>query len=181
METLDIQVRTKAGGRAALLALLVFGVSACTGAIGGSSDTGSGSTGPGSGAGTGTGSGTGTGGNGACTPTDPVAQRMVRLSFDQLANTIRSLIGPDALKNVSLDSPRAREFQALFVEGDLVNTPVLSKTVTSGDDAPTPLPHPAALSLVPAGASPFTDACASASLTTFAEKANRRPLTADET
>jgi hypothetical protein len=98
METLDIQVRTKAGGRAALLALLVFGAAACTGAIGGTSDiSGPTGTGVGSGGSSGTaGSGTGAGGgpNGPCTPTNPVAQRMVRLSFAQVANTIAPSSAP---------------------------------------------------------------------------------------
>jgi hypothetical protein len=106
---------------------------------------------------------------------------MVRLSFAQVANTISALLGPNALKNVSVDNPRQREFQALFVEGDLINTPVLSKTVSWGDSAIATLTDPAVFTQLTGCASPVTDACASAFLTSFAEKAYRRPLSADET
>jgi len=177
--------------RASSLAVLVGAVaSACTGSIGGSSN-GNGNSGPsgvgsggatGTSGGSGTGSGTGGGGpNGACTPTTPVAQRMVRLSFAQVASTISALLGPNALKDISVDNPRQRAFQALFVEGDLVNTQVLSKTVQWGDSAIATLTDPAVFTQLTGCASPVTDACASAFLTSFAEKAYRRPLSADET
>ncbi len=98
-----------------------------------------------------------------------------------MANTLRTQIGPDALKGVSLDSPHKREFQALFAEGDLINTQILQKSVSWIESAVGTLTDATQFTRVTGCAAPITDACASAFITSFAEKAYRRPLTTDET
>jgi hypothetical protein len=110
-----------------------------------------------------------------------VPARLVRLTFNQLANTLSARLGPGSLTNVPLDNPHKREFQALFVEGDLVNTSVLQKTVTWTEAAIATLADPTAFSQFTGCAAPVTDACATAFILSFAEKAYRRPLTSDET
>src|SRR5258706_7067490 len=114
METLEIQARARStshGARCAfVLGLTLLG---CTGSIGewksdpsgspsgagvgpgGVGSGGVGSTGSGAGGSSGTTTG-GTGGSGpndVCTMTSPVPARMVRLSFDQVANTLRAALG----------------------------------------------------------------------------------------
>src|SRR6266542_2356960 len=116
METSELRVPAKWGVARAGWLFVVIATSGCTAIIGESPDgAGGAATGSSDSAG---GVGWGSSGtNGSCTATDPVPRRLVRLSFAQVANTIRALLGPDALKNVPLDSPRKREFQSLFVEG----------------------------------------------------------------
>jgi hypothetical protein len=112
--------------------------------------------------------------------TAPPPARFVRLNFGQIANTLTTLLGADSVKNIALDSPHKREFQALFAEGDLINTQVLQKSVSWIESAVATLTDPTKLTQVTACPAPVTDACASAFLLAFAEKAYRRPLTADE-
>src|SRR5882672_2892241 len=123
------------------LVLACLGVTAaCTGTIGGDTD---GAGGPGSGA-----PGSGPVGS-VTTPTQidsapcdavtPLVQRIVRLTFGQVATTMQVLLGPQALASVTLDSPKQRKFQALSAEGDLISTPVLQKTNTWAKSAATSL------------------------------------------
>lgn len=111
-------------------------------------------------------------------PAKPLSQRVVRLSYAQYENGIRGLLGSTALDGVSVEDPRRREFQALFAEGDLVNTQVLQKSVALGETAAGTVGTKYATLT---GCSSTTDeTCANAFLLRFAEQAYRRPLLADE-
>jgi hypothetical protein len=197
MDTFEIKAQARSISHVALCAL-VMGLASwgCDGRIGDWNDdpahptgsTGVGTGGVGSGGVGSTGSGTtggttggaGGGPNEVCTTTPPVAARMVRLSFGQVANTLLADLGPNALMGVSLDNPHLRAFQALFDEGDLLNTAVLQKTVSWTESAIATVADPAKFTQLTGCASPVTDACASAYINTFAQKAYRRPLTTDE-
>src|SRR5260370_21089360 len=198
MEAMETSARGTLPSRGRWLPLVALAtLAACTGLIGErhdmGGDPGSG-VGPGSGPGSTTGPGSGAGGSGVtggpgagagphtpCTTKAPPDARVVRLNFGQMANTLRTQIGPDALKGVSLDSPHKREFQALFAEGDLINTQILQKSVSWIESAVGTLTDATQFTRVTGCAAPITDACASAFITSFAEKAYRRPLTTDET
>ncbi len=105
-------------------------------------------------------------------------RRVVRLTNAQLQNTIeKTVLGPPALEGITRQDPREREFQALRVEGDLINTELLRTTVG--------LASSAAASILPrytevTGCAAGDDACARGFLSNLAEQAYRRPLTADE-
>ncbi len=178
METLELHVPARRSLARAGWLFCAIATGGCTSLIGDSPNGAGGAVGS-SGSAGGVGSG-GSATNGSCTATDPVPQRLVRLSFAQVANTIRALLGPDALKGVSLDNPRKREFQSLFVEGDLVNTQVLQKTVSWAESAVATLADPARFTQTTGCPAPIADACASKFVTAFAEKAYRRPLSNDE-
>jgi hypothetical protein len=115
-----------------------------------------------------------------CDAVTPLAQRVVRLTFGQVATTIQALLGPQSLAGVTLDDPRQRKFQALSAEGDLINTAVLQKTNTWADGAARSLADPARFAQVTGCASPTTDVCAQTFVKKFAEQAYRRPLSADD-
>ena len=167
-------------GKSLVLACLGVTV-ACSGTI---ESDGAGSDEPGSGV---PGS-SGTGTVAAPTPIDsapcdavtPLAQRLVRLTFGQVATTMQALLGPQALASVTLDNPKQRKFQALSTEGDLISTAVLQKTNTWADSAATSLADPARFAQVTGCPSPTTEACAQTFIKKFAEQAYRRPLTADD-
>ncbi len=114
-----------------------------------------------------------------CVQPQVPAQRVVRLTYAQLENSIDTLLGPDSLKGITTEDPRQREFQALFVEGDLINTQVLQKTVSIGESASGALTAGFA-SITGCASATADDTCASKFLMDFAEKAYRRPLSADE-
>ncbi len=170
-------------GSALLLGTSALAAASCTSVIGG--------TGVGSMAAGGTasgGAGTAAGGASAnagsspttdCTAPKAPAQRLVRLTYAQLENSIEALLGPDALKGITSEDPRQREFQALFAEGDLINTQVLQKTVSIGETASGALTT-GFDSITGCASATTDDACASKFLLAFAEKAYRRPLVDDE-
>jgi hypothetical protein len=115
------------------------------------------------------------------------AKRIVRLSFNQISNTVRSLFGDTLAQKVDVDfeigaeSQVARTFPPLASprEGSLIG-----KTIWPTNDqiaAAAGTYTLANLNAVTAcGAAP-TDECAQAFVKTFAEKVFRRPLTAEET
>lgn len=111
-------------------------------------------------------------------PAKPLAQRVVRLTYSQYENGIRGLLGSTALDGVSVEDPRRREFQALFAEGDLVNTQVLQKSVSLSETASGALSTKYAA--LTGCASNTDEVCANAFLLRFAEQAYRRPLVAEE-
>jgi hypothetical protein len=156
---------------------------------GGSTGTGGPVGGSGGSGGAGNGLPTGVGGSvvGDCSPAVPLVQRVVRLDFNQVATTITSLLGPNALMGVQLfgniGDPRQRAFQPLGAEGDFFTDQILSSTVNMLEGAlNTNFATPAALTALTGCAAPISDACALNWLTTnFAPKAYRRPLTTDET
>ena len=170
-------------GSALLVASGLAAALGCTSVIDGkgygasAAGTGNASGGAGGAASAGSGGGPTTG---ACIAAPkPMAQRMVRLTFAQLENSVLQLLGPTSVTGTNLEDPRRREFQALFAEGDLVNTQVLQKTVAIGEAASSTLTDRFdTFTGCPAGAA--TDACANAFLLKFAESAYRRPLLADE-
>jgi hypothetical protein len=177
-------------------ALLAFGCSASgTAPDSIPSPPGSAGTGAGASAGVGVGgggsatagTGSGTGGAKTCEGSDVAdSKRVVRLSFNQISNTIRSLLGDtfgakvDADYEIGADSSTARTFPPL-------SSPQEGSTVTTGHWQKVDLIASAAGSYALAnlnqvtacGAAP-TDACAEAFVRSFAEKAYRRPLTAAE-
>lgn len=109
-----------------------------------------------------------------CTaPPSVVPQRIVRLDYAQLEQTIEALAGPKSLEGAVLEDPQQREFQSLFVEGRVVNLDVLRKTVGFAELA--------ANSLVPTlgtftGCAQTDEVCLTNFVTTFAGRAYRRPL-----
>jgi hypothetical protein len=204
--------RWQAAGFGSLLVACVGLASACsgqfsepmgmdtTGAGGGAGAAGGGpSTGPGGSAGSGAAGSTPTGAGGAvgggpdtsivslpCNANTPLAQRVVRLDFNQVATTVTSLLGANALLNVQLvgniGDPRQRIFQALGAEGDFFTTDILTDTVNMIEGALNNVATGTALNTLTGCAAPITDACATNWLTkTFAPKAYRRPITAAET
>jgi hypothetical protein len=109
-------------------------------------------------------------------------QRLVRLTFAQVENTYSALLGSEArvaLNEASLlADARQREFQALFVEGDLVNTQVLHETRARTEAATGTI---ASRLATVTGCTAATDtACVTQFLNALAEKAFRRPLVAEE-
>jgi hypothetical protein len=120
----------------------------------------------------------------ACAVPMPVPQRIVRLDYNKLANTLTSLLGADALKNVVLPANvgniRQRDFQALFTEGNQFDPTVLSSTFTMIDQAVTTNVTGTAFTALTGCPATPTDACIQAFLPSFAAKAYRRPITDDE-
>jgi hypothetical protein len=182
------------------IAIATFALPACTGTVdghknpdamttGGMSNSGGGTSGVGTSAGTGT-VGMIPGGNGpiACDgSTVSDAKRIVRLSFNQLSNTMHALLGDTFGKKLDTDfeigaeSPTARTFPPLASprEGGVITGTIwpLNDQMAAAAGAYTL----ANLDAVTAcGAAP-TDACAQAFVKTLAEKAYRRPLTDAET
>lgn len=139
--------------------------------IGGAETTG--------GAGMTAGSGAG-GATGSCVPSTPNEQRLVRLTFDQVANSLKALLGESSLMGVTLPgitgNVRQRKFQALFSEGGFINTDVLTDTVNMTEGALGNLKDSSALATLSGCAAPLTDACVQQFLPSFAERAYRRPL-----
>jgi hypothetical protein len=183
----------------ALAGLFLF--SACTGSVegnmnmppasGGSASGGTGSTPT---AGTGStatgGSGMIVGPDGQMIPCDGSAvsdaKRLVRLSFNQVSNTVHSLLGDtfgqkvDADFEIGAESAIGRTFPPLASprEGGMIN-----KTIWPTNDQIASAAGTYTLANLNAvtacGAAP-TDECAQAFVKTFAEKAYRRPLTPAE-
>jgi hypothetical protein len=187
---------TALGAGFAIAGLVVL--PACTGVVDGNKHGTMGATGgsPGSGgAGQMTGAGTGTvgmipGGNGpiACDgSTVSEAKRVVRLSFNQISNTMHSLFGDtlgtklDADFEIGPESQTARTFPPLASprEGSVITATIWPLNDQMAAAAGTYVL--ANLDAVTAcGAAP-TDACAQTYVKTLAEKAYRRPLTDAET
>jgi hypothetical protein len=184
-----LHVKVKGGlglsGTALALALAALGASVgCSSSAGNKPGGATGTGGNGSGA---SGAGGASAGNGAggstpsnCVPSAPNAQRLVRLTFDQVATSLKSLLGESSLMGVELPGitgkVRQRKFQALFSEGGFINTDVLTDTVNMTEGALGNLKAAGALTALSGCAAPVTDACAQQFLPVFAEKAYRRPL-----
>ncbi len=123
-------------------------------------------------------------GGSACSVPNAVPQRIVRLDYNKLSNSLTTLLGPDVLKGVvmpaNVGNVRQRDFQALFTEGSQFDPTLLSSTFTMIDQAvSTNLTGAPFNALTGCPATP-TDACVQAFLPTFAQKVYRRPITADE-
>jgi len=146
--------------------------------------TGTGTGSGGSGAGTGTG-GSGGGGPSACTGTEDVAKkRLIRLTFNQIVNSIGSLFNGALATTVattnSVPDATERTFPPLINprEGTVITDSQWSK----GDAIAVQVAkHVLDNFATVTGCATATDACAQQYLGTFAERAYRRPLTADET
>lgn len=171
-------------GTALALAALGLGMGCgSTGKPGGATGVGgSGAGGAGTSGGTGALAGGGPGGNtsSSCVPSTPNEQRLVRLTFDQVANSLKAHLGQGALMGVTLPgitgNVRQRKFQALFSEGGFINTDVLTDTVNMTEGALGNLKDSAALATLTGCAAPLTDACVQQFLPRFAERVYRRPL-----
>jgi Protein of unknown function (DUF1592)/Protein of unknown function (DUF1588)/Protein of unknown function (DUF1595)/Protein of unknown function (DUF1585) len=158
----------------------------CTGAL----DAGHNSVAEGGGAGPGPlgSSGAGSGGyapDPTCSGTDlPAAKRIVRLSFNQVANSIGSLIDPTLgtrlVGDFELVDAEHRAFPPLQSprEGNSL-TDQSWGTIDQIAQAAGKYVFDNFATLTACGAAP-TDACAQQYLTSLAQKAYRRPLTADE-
>jgi hypothetical protein len=106
--------------------------------------------------------------------------RMVRLNYGQYASTLSALLTPAALTNVELPPARERAFQALFEEGDQIDTAILRKTFDMAEAAVTTLSDPSLFASITGCAAPTDESCIKGFLPAFAERAYRRPLTAEE-
>lgn len=104
-----------------------------------------------------------------------IPKRLVRLSYAQLAHGAEALLGAPAGAAVAATKvvPGERDFQPLFNEGPQISTVVLPKTMQLTEAAATAGP------VAPACAT-GDDACTQQALLALAQKAYRRPLTADE-
>ncbi|MET0593134.1 MAG: DUF1592 domain-containing protein [Polyangiaceae bacterium] len=168
----------------------------------GSTTGGNTGTGTGSGGGTGTGTGTGTGAGGAggggaggaggaggsgptaCTGTEvTAAKRLIRLTFNQLVNSIASLVDGTIAAAVataqSIPDATERSFPPLSSprEGSVITDSQWSK----GDKMAVQVAQYVVDNFAKiTGCATATDTCAQTFIGTFAEKAYRRPLTADE-
>ncbi len=111
-------------------------------------------------------------------PVKPLAQRVVRLTYGQLENSLKAVLGPSALDGASVEDPRRREFQALFTEGDLVNTQVLQKSFALGEAATSSVPG--RYESLTGCADAVDEICANEFLLRFGEQVYRRPLLAEE-
>jgi hypothetical protein len=123
-------------------------------------------------------SGNGSTASPACKPGSAIPQRIVRLSFDQLGATMGALLGQTALDALQLEAPKKRVFQALYQEGDLIDTQILQKTSRMAEHAAGVLSESNFAGVT--GCAQINDDCAKTFLQKLAEKAYRRPLTADE-
>src|SRR5690242_4559210 len=181
--------RWQGAGLGSLLAACVGLATACSGQMGepqgmvgptgsgGGSTAGQGGGGGGGGTGVGGGSGNTTGMGGGstgvggspvdqpCNPNEPLAQRLIRLDYNQVATTITSLLGANALNNVQLfgniGDPKQRVFQALAAEGDSFDpqAQMLSATVNMVEGAlNTNFGTVAQLAMLTGCAQPITDA-----------------------
>jgi hypothetical protein len=136
----------------------------------------------------GSGTDTGTAGEVACDgDTVLVPKRIVRLSFNQLSNTIHALFGDTLGRQIDVDfeigaeSPVARTFPPLASpsEGAVIGTAVFPvNDQIAGAAGDYTLAH---LDAVTSCGPEPTEACASAFVAAFAERAFRRPLTEAET
>jgi Protein of unknown function (DUF1592)/Protein of unknown function (DUF1588)/Protein of unknown function (DUF1595)/Protein of unknown function (DUF1585) len=168
-------------------ALLSFGLLlGCTGIMG--SGDGPGQNGSGGGAGATGAAGSGTAGyvpDPTCSGTDlPAAKRIVRLSFNQVANSIGALIdanlGTKLVGDFELVDAEHRAFPPLQSprEGNSLTDQSWS-TIDQIAQAAGKYVFDNFATISSCGATP-TDACAQQYLTGFAQKAYRRPLTAAE-
>ncbi len=145
--------------------------------------TGTGGAGGAGGSGTG---GTGAGGTGpaACTGTEVAApKRLIRLTFNQLVNSISSLVDATISAAVatanSIPDATERSFPPLSSprEGSVITDSQWSK----GDKMAVQVAQYVVDNFAKVtGCATATDACAQTFIGTFAERAYRRPLTADE-
>jgi hypothetical protein len=145
---------------------------------------GAGGSGTGGAGGTGTGGAGGSGG-GACTGDDIAAsKRLVRLSFNQIVNSIGALFTPALAATVAKDNniPDAteRSFPPLSNTNE---TPIITdKQWTLGDTMATQVGKYVFDNFATAtGCATPTDACAQQYIATLAERAYRRPLAAADT
>jgi hypothetical protein len=154
---------------------------ACTGEVDPNGSKGAG------GAGTG-GSGTMAGATGACDGSTVItSKRLVRLSFNQISNTIHSLFDETLGQKIDTDFEIGPEAQVARTFPPLASPReqgVIGKTIWPTNDqiaAAAGTYTLANLDAVTACGAAATDECAQAFVKTFAEKVFRRPLTAAET
>ena len=104
-----------------------------------------------------------------------IPKRLVRLSYAQLANGAEAALGAPARAAVDATNvvPGARDFQPLFKEGPQISAAVLPKTTQLAEAAAAAAPVTAACAM-------GDDACAQQALLTLAQKAYRRPVSAEE-
>lgn len=109
---------------------------------------------------------------------------MIRLDYNKLVNSLKALLGQDALVGATLPgqvgNERRRSFQALMDEGDLINTDVLTDSVNITEAALKSVSSAEKFATLSGCAAPATDTCLENFVAAFAEKAYRRPLADDE-
>ena len=160
----------------------------------GAGGSGAGTTGTTTGTGTGGAGGTGTGGAGGAGGTGPGAcigapdvaapKRFIRLTFNQIVNSIGSLLGPTLATAVvadnSIPDPTERWFPPLSNPRE--GTAITDATWSKGDAIATQVGKYVFDNFATVtGCATATDACAQQFIATFAERAYRRPLVAAET
>ena len=160
---------------------------ATTGAGGSTTGTGAGGTGTGGAGGTGTGGAGGAGGTGttACTGADaPITKRFIRLTFNQIVNSIGALLGPALATAVATDNsvPDATERSFPPLANPREGTAITDATWGKGDAIATQVAKYVFDNFATVTAcATATDACAQQFIAAFAERAYRRPLVAAET
>lgn len=104
-----------------------------------------------------------------------IPKRLVRLSYAQLASGVEAVLGAPA--RAAVDATKVatgeRDFQPLFKEGPQISSAVLPKTIQLVEAAANAGPVTGACAV-------GDDACAQQALLGLAQKAYRRPLSADE-
>jgi hypothetical protein len=106
-----------------------------------------------------------------------VPTRLARIGDAQIANEIGDLFGAGALTAVGAADPKTRDF---FPTQDTLNGTVLDKYVQNAEAAMSAVSDQSLAQLGGCTATTFNDACAKNAISAIAEKAYRRPVTADE-
>jgi hypothetical protein len=155
---------------------------------GGTSGTTTGGTGVGAGGSAGAGTGTGgAGGTGpsACTGTDITAsKRLIRLTFNQIVNSIGALLGNTLATAVSMANsiPDATERSFPPLSNPREGTAITDSQWSKGDSIAVQVGKYVFDNFATVtGCATATDACAQQFIASFAERAYRRPLTSAET
>ncbi|HMI87620.1 MAG TPA: DUF1592 domain-containing protein [Polyangiaceae bacterium] len=164
-----------------------------TGAGGGTTTTGAGggtTTGAGGAGGAGAGGTGGAGGAGGTGPTtctgadSPITKRLIRLTFNQIVNSIGALLGPTLATAVAKDNsiPDATERSFPPLANPREGSAITDATWSKGDAMATQVGQYVLDNFATVTAcATVTDACAQQFIAAFAERAYRRPLVAAET
>jgi hypothetical protein len=103
--------------------------------------------------------------------------RLARIADPQIANEIGDIFGAAAQSATGASDPRSRDF---FPTQDTLNGTVLDKYVQNAEGAMNAVTDAELAQLGGCTAAAFDDACAKSAISAVAEKAYRRPVTADE-
>lgn len=115
----------------------------------------------------------------SCAPASEPPQGVVRLAFSQLARSVTTVLGDDALNDFAIPTAQRRYFLPLATEGSAIDSPVLDTTISLVESAVAHnLSQPGAFAAASGCAD--DDDCIRNFLLSFADRAFRRPLNDDE-